>query len=154
MSALATGLWRLVSAAALATMISSGTAFAQAPAHPPASPSPMGHGMGMGGKEGMPPSGAEQQAPGKPQGMGQGMPMEAGRDMRMMEGMKPMMRSMMSEMMAGSGMGPMVGLGGMLANRTEGALAFLKAELKIAEFSGACLVNLRRLDSSFDAEVP
>lgn len=133
MSALATGLWRLVSAAALATMISSGTAFAQAPAHPPANPSPMGHGMGMGGKEGMPPSGAEQQAPGKPQGMGQGMPMEAGRDMRMMEGMKPMMRSMMSEMMAGSGMGPMVGLGGMLANRTEGALAFLKAELKIAD---------------------
>jgi hypothetical protein len=59
--------------------------------------------------------------------------MEADRDVRMMDGMKPMMRSMMSEMMARSGMGPMAGLGGMLANRTEGVLAFLKAELKISD---------------------
>jgi hypothetical protein len=92
----------------------------------------MGHGMGMGGKEGMT-GGSGQQAPGKPQGMGQGMPMEADRDMRMMDGMRPMMRSMMSEMMAGSGMGPMAGLGGMLVTRTEGALAFLKAELQITD---------------------
>lgn len=130
MSALVTGPWRLVGVATLATMIASGTALAEAPTSPPT----MGHGMGMGGKQGMPPpGGAGQQAPGKPQGMGQGMPMEAGRDMRMMDGMKPMMRSMMSEMMAGSGMGPMAGLGGMLATRTEGALAFLKAELKISD---------------------
>ena len=133
MSALATGLWRLVGAATLATMIASGPSFAQAPAYPPTNPPPMGHGMGMGGKEGMPPGGAGQQPPGKPQGMGRDMPMEADRDMRMMDGMKPMMRSMMSEMMASSGMGPMAGLGGMLANRTEGALAFLKAELRISD---------------------
>lgn len=129
MISLATRLWRVVGTAVLATMITSVIAFAQAPAHPPTNPSPMGHGMGMGGKEGMPPGGAGQQAPGKPQGMGQGMPMEADRDMRMMDGMKPMMRSMMSEMMAGSGMGPMAGL---LVSRTEGALAFLKAELQIS----------------------
>lgn len=128
MSALATGMWRLVGVATLATMIASGPAVAQAPTNPPTK----GHGMGMGGKEGMP-GGAGQSAPGKPQGMGRDMPMGADRDMRMMDGMKPMMRSMMFEMMAGSGMGPMAGLGGMLTNRTEGALAFLKAELKISD---------------------
>lgn len=124
-------LWRVAGVAALATTLASGTTLAQAPAHPTTNPPPMGHGMGMGGKEGMPPGGSGQQMPGKPQG--QGMPMDANRDMRMMDGIKPMMRSMMAEMMASSGMGPMAGIAGMLTQRTEGALAFLKTELQISD---------------------
>lgn len=128
----ATRLRKTVGAAAVAATIAAAPSFAQAPAHPPANPPAMDHGMGMGGKEGMS-GGSGQQPPGMSQGTGQGMPMAADRDMRMMDGMKPMMRSMMSEMMAGSGMGPMAASGGMLANRTEGTLAFLKAELQISD---------------------
>ncbi len=119
----------LVGIATCAAIIAiAGTALAQTSGHPPGGGHSMGGmGMGMGQKDPAPQgSGSSHTAPGSPAAP-QGMAMGGG-DRRGMDGMMSMMRQMM-----GSGMTAMAGLHGLMVYRTEGALAFLRAELQITE---------------------
>jgi hypothetical protein len=118
----------LVGIATCAAIIAiASTALAQTSGHPPGGGHSMGGmGMGMGQKDSAPQgSGSSHAAPGSPAAP-PGMTM--GGDRRGMDGMMSMMRQMM-----GGGMTAMAGLHGLMIYRTEGALAFLRAELQITE---------------------
>ena len=124
---------KALSALSLVLALSAAPAFADDKHHPAGSPpaattapQPM-QGMGQGTQSGM---------AGMGQGGMQGMPMMGMREGAAQQPGMPMMGGMMCGMMQGGMAGMGQGSGGgmpMMAGRTEGRIAFLKAELKITD---------------------